>query len=293
MSTIPIPKIPKYIETAFYDVQVISTDEYIEQDIRSFIERWSGYDLLTCVHVLQHGQHEDRMVAAFAIGNTGSTWARDTLLPFLHDEDAGVRWAVALSLGEMREPLVLPALLEMLQEFLTHPKSYEAEYDWFDLQRMHVMSILGKWGNTSLIPVLRDMLERVWLIEYEGLGDREQNWWRDYQETLAYALGRLGAFDALKDMKLPEYRRRYWTIYIAMGYIDASVLGWNSVIGRMQDVVTSEEKQDLYKLLLQTLQQKIGLSLQEAELYIQSYDDDHASIRYSTPEERRRNDSMV
>jgi hypothetical protein len=136
------------------------------------------------------------------------------------------------------------------------------------------------------------MLERVWLIEYEGLGDREQNWWRDYQETLAYALGRLGAFDALKDMKLPEYRRRYWTICIAMGYIHANVLGWNHIIGLMQDVA-SEERQNLYKLLLQILQQKMGVSLQEAEFYLRSYDDDHIAIRYSTLEERRRNDSIV
>ncbi len=232
------------------------------------------------------------MVAAFAIGNTGSTWAKDTLRPFLHHEDAGVRWAVVLSLGEMREPLALPVLVEMLQEFLSHPESYDPMYDWFDVRHMAVADILGSWGDTSVISAVRSTLEHVWFLEQQSLGENEQIWW-DYQISLAYALGRLGAFDALNDMKLPVYRRRYWTIYIAMGYIHANVLGWNHVTGFLQDIVASQEHQDFYKLLLQTLQQKIGLSLQEAEFYIQSYDDDHASIRYATAEERRRNDHIA
>ena len=77
-----------------------------------------------------------------------------------------------------------------------------------------------------------------------------------------------------------------------MGYINANALGWNRVIDFLSDIVNSEEHQDLYKLLLQTLEQKVGLSLQEAESYIRSYDDDHAHIRYDMPEERRRNDHL-
>lgn len=117
--------------------------------------------MLTCVHVLHHGQGKDQRVAAFAIGNTGSTWAKDTLLPFLHQEDAGVRWAVALSLGEMREPSALTVLMEMLQEFLPHSKSYDFMYDWFDINHISVAHILGQWGDTSVIPALRSVLESI------------------------------------------------------------------------------------------------------------------------------------
>jgi len=165
-------------------------------------------------------------------------------------------------------------------------------YDWFDIRHLHVADIVGRWGDTSAVPALRNALERVWLLEQQSLGENEQIWW-DYQVSLAYALGRLEAFDALEGMKLPAYRCRYWTIFIAMSYINANALGWNRVVDFLSESVNSQEHQDLYILLLQTLQQKGGLSLQEAEFYILSYNDDHAHIRYDTPEERRRNDSLA
>ncbi len=42
MSIVPMPTVPNYIGDAFHAVQVLSIDEYIQQDIRAFAEHWGG-----------------------------------------------------------------------------------------------------------------------------------------------------------------------------------------------------------------------------------------------------------
>lgn len=270
---------PNYAEYAFNTINVLSIDEYVQQDIEAFAQRWGGLDLSTFAHVLQYARGEDQVIAAFAVGYTPSAWAKELLLPFLHSDNTQLRWAVALSLGEMKEPQALPVLIKMLQEFLPQPPSNQAEYDWFEIQHMHVASLLGRWGDTSAIPVLRDTLERVWLVEQQHPDTNVQIWWH-YQEALAYALGQLGTLDVLIDMKLPIYRYRYWTIHNVMGYLNAEECHKNSVIRIMQQMTPFGQYRDLYTLLLQVLQQKVGLSLQEAELFIQSYNDDRGMVWY-------------
>ena len=129
---------PAYVEYAFGAIQIIATDE---EYIKDFAAHWGGLELATFARALREGQYKDQEVAAFAVGYTVSTWARDLLLPFLHHEHPEVRWAAALTLGEMREEAAFPMLINMLQEFL--PPHPAVEFDWYDVQHMHVASILG------------------------------------------------------------------------------------------------------------------------------------------------------
>src|SRR6266852_2064405 len=99
-----MPTLPDSVEHAFNAIRVINTEEWLQENIEAFQERWGGVDLLTFARVLQQAQGDDQMVAAFAIGHTRSAWARGLLLPFLQSDDPGVRWAAALSLGEMKKP---------------------------------------------------------------------------------------------------------------------------------------------------------------------------------------------
>jgi hypothetical protein len=257
----------------------------MQEAIQAFAQRWRGLDLSTFAHILQHAQGEDQVIAAFAVGYTHSAWAKALLLPFLHSDNTQLRWAVALCLGEMREPEALPMLVQMLQEFLPPPPSTHAEYDWFEVEHMHVARLLGYYGDTSIIPTLSETLERIWLLEQQH-PDANVQWWWYYQEALAYALGQLGTLDAPTNMQLPIYRYRYWTIHSAMGYLNAEESYKNSIVRIMQPMIDYGQYRDLYKLLLQVLQQKVGLSLQEAELFIRSYNDDRGMVWYATDEER-------
>ena len=65
---------PDYVEYAFNVIRVINTEEWLQEDIEAFTQRWGGVDLAT-----------------FAIGHTRSRWARDLLIPFLQSDDPGVR----------------------------------------------------------------------------------------------------------------------------------------------------------------------------------------------------------
>src|SRR5579859_3697547 len=117
-----------YVADAFTTIYLISTEEEIQRDIAAFTQRWGGVDLLTFAYVLQHAKGTDQIIAASALGHTLSTWAKELILPFLHDDNPKLRWTVALSLGEMQEKQALPMLITMLQEYLPPPPSSFAEY---------------------------------------------------------------------------------------------------------------------------------------------------------------------
>src|SRR5260370_28945868 len=148
--------LPDYVASAFRAIRVISTEEWLQEDIAAFQERWGAVDLLTFARVLQQAQGDDQMVAAFAIGHTRSAWARDLLLPFLRSDDPGVRWAAALSLGEMKYERARPVLARMLGEFLPPPYTPlgEAGPDWFEARHMPVAHLLGRSGDPALSPAL-------------------------------------------------------------------------------------------------------------------------------------------
>lgn len=271
--------VPPYVEHAFMAVNIITTEEDIERDMEAFVKRWGGVDPSTFAHVLQHAQGEDQIIAAFALGYTKSMWASELLLPYLQNDNPKLRWAVALTLGERREPEALPILIKMLQEYLMPPTSYSAEHDWFKVRQIAVATLLGNWGDTTAILPLREMLKRVWSLEQQHPDRNAQLWWT-YQETLAYSLGQLDAFDALADLELPDFRRRYWMLYIALGYVNAKEQYGLTIMRILQEMLYEEKHQGLNKLLLHILQEKASLSPEEATSSIQAFEDDHAKIWY-------------
>ena len=272
--------LPDYVAFAFNATRVISTEEWLHEDIEAFQERWGDARLLTFARVLEQAQGDDQMAAAFAIGYTRSAWARDLLRPFLQSDDPGVRWASALSLGEMKDERARPVLVQMLGEFLPPPYTPPGEVgpDWFEVRHMHVAHLLGRWGDPALIPALRETLVRVWQVERDAPAHINQagmqlRW--DYQDALAYALGQLGAFDALAGLEVPTHRSRVWTVNLAMGYLNVQDRYHTTCLGFSGDPMHVEAYQDLFPLLLRVLQQQVGLSSQEATTYLQGYGHDY------------------
>ncbi len=256
-----------YVEHAFSMIQIIGTDE---EYIKDFAGRWGDLELTTFARALNEGEGKDQQVAAFAVGYTGSRWARNLLLPFLHHEHPELRWAAALSLGDMREEAAFPVLVNMLQEFLPpHP----VVDDWYDMQHLYVADILGSWGNQAAVPPLRDTLARLWQAEQQQpTGGGLEAWWH-YQDALAYALGRLGAFAALTDLDVPLSRMRLWMVNLIMGYLNAEKICKKGVLRIIQDAPLNEELAALLRLVSALLQQKMSLSQQEAASSIANYVD--------------------
>ena len=268
---------PEYVEYAFNAIRIISTEEWIQEDIEAFTRRWGGIDLSTFRHVLQHGHGEDRMIAAFAIGHTHSTWASDLLYPFLQNEGAGLRWAAALSLSAMNDERARPVLIQALQEFLPPPHTPPGEvgHDWFDMKHMAVAALLSQWKNPSVIAALRETLVRVWQVERDAPAHKDLQMWSHYEDALAYALGRLGTFDMLATLDESELRKRLCAVNMAMGYLNVREYYRTGIMQLLSGPIFEEAYQELLTLLLQVLQQKIGLSRQEATSYLQSYCSDY------------------
>lgn len=277
-----MPEWPTYVTHAFNSPRVISTEEWTQEDIQAFQARWGGVDLVTFAHVLHHGKGDDQVVAAFAVGSTCSAWARDLLLPFLQSDDPGVRWAAALSLGEMKDERARPVLIRMLHEFLPPPYTPLGEVgpDWFEIEHLQVAHLLGGWGDSALIPILRETLVRAWQAERDApasINAASIEHGRLYQDELVYALGQLGAFDALTDLEVSLHRKRVWTVNLALGYLNVQECYRINCIGFIGDPMHVADYQNLLPLLLQVLHQHLGLSAQEAASYLQGYGRDYFS----------------
>jgi hypothetical protein len=263
---------PDYVEYAFSAIRIIGTDE---EYIQAFATRWGGLELANFAQALREGTFKDQQVAAFALGYSESTWSRDLLLPLLQHEHPQVRWTVTLALGDRREDAAFPALLAMLQEFLPPHSHHSVDYDWYDVQHIHVANILGSWGNRAAILALRDTLAQMWQIEQVRTADESPQMWWPYQDAIAYALGQLGAFEALADLKLPEQRIHLWSVNMIMGYLNAQKIYKQDVWSIMLNSSLHEDTTKFLVLVSTLLQEKMGLTQQEAASFLTAYSNDY------------------
>lgn len=264
-----MPEYPAYAEYAFTSVEVIGIDE---EYISVFAKRWDGLGLNAFVRALRMGSPRDKQVAVFALGSTRSRWARDLLLPFISNEKPEVRWVVALMLGEMRVEAAFPALVGMLSEFLS---SLPLEDSWFVFKLPYVASLLGSWGKEEAIPALRDTLAKLWQIEQE-VGEQEdfQTWWH-YQDALVYALGQLGAFDALTGLNIASPRIRLWQVTMVMGYLNAMQTYKQTIVDILQDTSRNEGRIAFLALVSELLRQTMGWSESDAATFSEDYQRDY------------------
>ncbi|HEX8036548.1 MAG TPA: hypothetical protein VF510_22010 [Ktedonobacterales bacterium] len=141
-----------------------------------------------------------------------------------------MRWAAALSLGWMRDERAIPTLKRMLTEFLPQGDSvaceeqeghpYDVTLDWW--RTTELMRVILHLNNPSFALPLRSALERMLDLERRWVAafglplekdEGQREWphlnspgierWARYQDMLVFALGRIGAFDALDDLNCP------------------------------------------------------------------------------------------
>lgn len=258
---------PDYVDYAFGAIEVLRVNEDYQNN---FAKRWGGLDLATFARALREGDRREQQVSVFAIGYTESAWARGLLLPVLHSEYPEVRWAAALMLGHQREEAAYPILVDMLQEFL--PPNPPVEYEWYETTHDAVAYALGAWGKPTAIEPLRDTLAKLWQAELNPRQDRPPQFVSYSQDAVVYALGLLGDFQALNDLDILPERKRFWMVTLVMGYLNAEYLYKKSVLQIVQDGRLNTNLAEFLRLVSDQLQEKMGMSFEETEVAIKSYD---------------------
>lgn len=252
---------PQAIDYAFHTFYYGGQDE---KKRTAFAQRWGGFSDKTFLQALASGSREEKALAILALGQSDVPNTDELLSTRLESTEPLERWASALALGERRDERALPALAALLDEFLPprmHP--LEREGGIYHAWRRKAAALLGEWGRSDQIPVLRHALARSWELEQTEKSEIKQIW-HSYQNELVYALGRLEAFGVLGDLALPPDRWQAWTILLACGSLQARQ--------RYGDLPTQVQiNEALKKEITQVLEQRFGLSADEQAACLDQY----------------------
>jgi len=259
-------ELPEYLVRAFTQLYFRGLSEESYED---FASRWGGLDDAAFHRALSQGQGDDKALAIFAIGYSGTPQAAGEITPFLHDAERMARWASALCLGEQGDERALPNLETMLLEGLTieeYRRAYQHENEqdahvtiWCEFIRPQVPPLLAKWEHPTLIPILREGFKRYWKIELAL--SHPAGFVMQYYDQVAYALGQRGTLGALTGIDLlpPFYKTA--VVYLALGYLYPTT-GPITVMGMGVEQVRSEP---LRSQVMQVLVERFGLPEEERE----------------------------
>jgi len=263
---------PKYVIRAFRQIYFESLSEEKYEDFASL---WRGLDDTAFHRALGQGQRDDKALAIFAIGYSGTSQAVEEIAPFLYDAERMARWASALCLGEQGDERALAYLELMLLEGLTleeYRRAYQGEGGqeahvtfWCKEVRYFAPSLLAKWNLPTLIPVLREAFKRYW--EIGRALSHPPGFPMGYYDQVAYALGQRGALGALIGIDLLPPFHKTAVVYLALGYLDATA-GPVTVTGMgIEDV----NREPLRSQVMQVLAERFGLPEEERENCVEHF----------------------
>ena len=243
---------------AYFDAWIDRTSLFdgttVEKAIDDFAFRWGGVSKDALNRALQQGDTGERLLALFALGYLPLLNGEPLLIPFWESPVRKERWASAISLGQCKNERVFSVLQELLMEELEYclpsltassgpgdpllKKAWEKEqddkdaeyvweYDWCLLHRLKIPLLLGSWGNPHAIPVLVQAFQRSLELEFRSTYPNNfhifAQEWHQLQDRVAYALGQLGAWNALDGLDLPPKRMHIAHRYLVFGSFHASV----------------------------------------------------------------------
>ncbi len=217
--------------------------------------------------LLHEGKGADRLAAIFVIGhNPALAEATDLLLPFLTSSDLLERCAAACMFALRRDERAFPILEEYL---CVEPDDVYGYYPtearvWYASYRSRIAHLLGTWGPSSVVPVLRRSFLNLWRREekYGVVGSESST-----DDALCYALGRRGALSAFHGIGLPAQRRRLALMYMTLGYVQADERFENL---RSEVLLNSALQQELATVLAD----HFALSEEEIKETVHSFGDD-------------------
>ncbi len=269
-----------------------------EAFIRAFLQQWGDYTPETLKRAVQEGEGDDKIFAMTALGLLGSSEEDVLLIPYVQSENQRERWACTIALGRHRDERVFSLLQDMLVEGIF---DFNADvYEWLLARRCDIALILGAWGKPQAAPALRRCFWICWEIEQQPdpSGRRwdqdDRIYWHYLQDHLAYALGQLGAWGAICDLRLPASHLRITTIYMTLGTLQVnSPKIWDPVLAPLifQQSSSPSNQRALFSLnplaplllepepVAQVLKERFGLSETEQVEYIQGFWQDWDSGR--------------
>jgi hypothetical protein len=104
---------------------------------------------------------------------------------------------------------------------------YMCEYDWYLYYRTEITLLLGAWGDSQAIPSLAQALQQSLQLEYQTSYPNNlvvySQQWHTFQDSLAYALGQLKAWNILTTLELPAKRSHIAQRYLVFGFLQAQV----------------------------------------------------------------------
>jgi hypothetical protein len=235
-----------------------------------FLRTWGGFDPPNLARALHEGEGADRLFALLALDGLDRAESNDTLIPFLRSTEPLERWASAIGLGRKRLEPAIPVLIAMLTEFLPPDAEYQQSWLYWNWRPL-IPGLLADWGRRDAIGPLRQALQAVLRIELEvpeppagstRVSDRED--WRQYEDRIVYALGRLGALGALTGLEHAEARLEIWRVHLVMGYLHGRY--------KITRVRLWEAHPDLHAEVSRILDHCFGLTVQERERSLEAYD---------------------
>jgi hypothetical protein len=179
--------------------------------------------------------------------------------------------------AQARETRPESALSDILWDFMSDPvfvrlteesQRYRSTYQWYTLHRLTITALLGEWGDSRAIPVLRLALENCWGIFQRGrIPGGSAPLWNRLEDDLAYALGQLEAWDALNDVKIPHGGLQLARMYLVLGYlnINPNAVYGGSIAHVLDKGVIDEES------IAKTLQEKCGMNTYQVKRFFQEF----------------------
>lgn len=223
-------------------------EEHAAAYLTAFTAAWGSFEPPSLRRSFAEGGEFDRLFALWALAATHAAEAREFLLPLLESQQSLERWASALALVEdYHDERALPMLERMLSEMLppysdTHRIAildieYQASEHYFSW-RHEIPDLLGDWGEATSVPALRAGLQAALRVEL-ALDDLKQRHvdeaggiigsvrdWTDFEDSVVYAMGRLGGFGALAGIEGAETPRMRWPRLSHLGLPQSHLDHW-------------------------------------------------------------------
>lgn len=276
-----------------------------EGAVLHFLTRYGDLSAAAAIQAHQQGEGDERQYALYLMGCLGTQEALDYLLTVLRSGNEAEERASAICLANHRIPQAVPALIEYLKGPKGMELTPETWREWLDVSfRMsqgYVPVLLGRLGDVRAVPPLREALARMSRVIDPVVADLHQRgislelgpedeYSEDhtvladahllelYQDSIVYALGRLGAFGALSGLMLETDEQWLWIIHLVMGHLHQKY--------PIVEIRRWEEMPGLRADLESLLERVFGLTAEERENYLDLYQRCKLSliVRYSEEE---------
>lgn len=277
---------------AEYAAHMLEYDEaQRDEAVRHFVTCYGDLSVESAIRAHREGEGDERLFALYLIGCLGTQEAFEYLLTVINSGKEAEERASVICLANHRMPQAVPLLIEFLKGPRGTELTPENWQDWLDasfaMSQGYVPVLLGRLGDPRAVPALREALVRTKMaidpvaanLRLRGIsleqGPEDEYSDQDhlvladahllglYQDSIVYALGRLGALGALSGLALNTDEQRLWIIHLLMGHLHQKY--------PIVEIRRWEEMPTLHADLESVLERVVGLTATQRGYYLDLY----------------------